>query len=95
MNTDYIQPKPLDPMTRQKLYDKSYAKAYAHARSEGNSDEYTIAYAQSYAENYVYGYALGMAEADYEIAQRMKKLNLSVGIIMQVTGLTETEIEQL
>ena len=95
MNTDYIQPKPLDPMTRQKLYDESYAEVYADARSEGKSDEYATAYAQSYAENYVYGYALGMAKADYENAKKMKELGANIDFIMQVTGLTKEEIEKL
>lgn len=95
MNTDYIQPKPLDPMTRQKLYDESYAKAYTDVRSEGNFEEYAMAYAQSYAENYVYGYAIGMAKADYEIAKRLKAMGINPEIIAEVTQLSNDQIEKL
>ena len=65
------------------------------AREEGYAEGYAEAYAKAYVEAYVEGYVEGRNQMSFEIAKKMLLGGMDEATVMEMTGLTKEDINQI
>ena len=65
------------------------------AREEGYAEGYAEAYAKAYVEAYLEGYVEGRNQRSFEIAKKMLLGGMDEATVMEMTGLTKEDINQI
>ena len=63
--------------------------------AEGYAEAYAKAYAKAYVEAYVEGYVEGRNQRSFEIAKKMLLGEMDEATVMEMTGLTKEDINQI
>jgi len=82
-------------MVQNDVMDTAHIEGRYWGLEEGRAEGLAEGLAEGMAKGMAKGLAEGRAKRDKEIASNMKRLGMPVSQIMQITGLSEKEIEEL